>query len=94
MEQISYNTPAVADFATGVGNRSNNLGEIHHDVTAKTQALAEFFAGHGAEGFFSAQQQMLSGLSGLIQTMASHGTTTNHVLDGAIATDQAISNLF
>lgn len=57
-------------------------------------ALQEFFAGHGAQGFFDAQAQMLSGLQGLIETVGQHGTTTGHVLDNAIGTDQAIAGLF
>lgn len=47
-----------------------------------------------AQGFFDAQAQMLSGLQGLIETVGQHGTTTGHVLDNAIGTDQAIAGLF
>ncbi|ETW21723.1 MULTISPECIES: WXG100 family type VII secretion target [Mycobacterium] len=93
-DQITYNPAAVSDFATDVGSRAGQLHEIHEDTANKTNALQEFFAGHGAQGFFDAQAQMLSGLQGLIETVGQHGTTTSHVLDNAIGTDQAISGLF
>lgn len=91
---ISYNPAAVGDFASDVGSRAGQLHEIHAEVSQKTGALNEFFAGTGATGFFDAQHDMLSGLQNLIETVASHGTTTNHVLSGAIGTDQAIRALF
>ncbi|KZS80726.1 WXG100 family type VII secretion target [Mycobacterium persicum] len=93
-DQITYNPGAVSDFATDVGSRAGQLHEIHEDTANKTNALQEFFAGHGAQGFFDAQAQMLSGLQGLIETVGQHGTTTSHVLDNALGTDQAISGLF
>ena len=91
---IAYNPGPVADFATDVGSRAGQLDAIHADVANKTNALQEFFAGHGAMGFFDAQYQMLSGLQGLIDTVRQHGSTTNHVLDAAISTDQQIAGLF
>ncbi|GAT07626.1 WXG100 family type VII secretion target [Mycolicibacterium novocastrense] len=94
MDKITYHPGAVADFATDTGNRAGQLHEIHSDVANKTNALAEFFAGSGADGFFDAQHQMLSGLQGLIETVAQHGTTTSHVLGNAIGTDQHIRGLF
>jgi ESAT-6 family protein len=93
-DMITYNPGAVADFATDVGSRAGQLHAIHEDVSNKTNALQEFFAGHGATGFFDAQMQMLSGLQGLIDTVRQHGSTTNHVLDAAISTDQQIAGLF
>ena len=93
-DQITYNPSAVADFASDVGSRAGQLHEIHEDTANKTNALQEFFAGHGAQGFFEAKAQMLSGLQGLIETVGQHGTTTSHVLDNAISTDTAISGLF
>ena len=93
-DMITYNPGAIADFASDVASRAGQLHEIHDDVSQRTSALAEYFGGHGAQGFFDAQQQMLSGLQGLIETISQHGSTTSHVLDGAIATDQAISSLF
>ncbi|MGD9622205.1 MAG: WXG100 family type VII secretion target [Mycolicibacterium sp.] len=94
MDMISYNPAAVSDFATDVTNRAGQLHEIHSDVSQKTNALSEFFAGQGAGGFFDAQHQMLSGLQGLIETVSNHGSTTSHVLGGAIGTDHAIKGLF
>jgi uncharacterized protein YukE len=91
---IAYNPGPVADFATDVGSRAGQLDAIHADVANKTNALQEFFAGHGAMGFFDAQYQMLSGLQGLIDTVRQHGQTTSHVLDAAISTDQQIHGLF
>jgi len=93
-DPITYNPGAVADFATDVGSRAGQLHAIHADVSNKTNALQEFFAGHGATGFFDAQYQMLSGLQGLIDTVRQHGQTTSHVLDAAIHTDQQINRLF
>lgn len=93
-DQITYNPSAVSDFATDVGARAGQLHMIHDDTAAKTHALQEFFAGHGATGFFDAQAQMLSGLQGLIETVSQHGTTTSHVLGNAIGTDQHIAGLF
>lgn len=88
-DQITYNPGAVSDFASDVGSRAGQLHMIYEDTASKTNALQEFFAGHGAQGFFDAQAQMLSGLQGLIETVGQHGTTTGHVLDNAIGTDQA-----
>ncbi|MBS9533823.1 WXG100 family type VII secretion target [Mycobacterium sp. M1] len=93
-DMITYNPGTIADFASDVAGRAGQLHEIHDDVTQRTTALGEYFGGHGAQGFFDAQQQMLSGLRGLIETVSQHGHTTSAVLDGAIATDQAISGLF
>lgn len=91
---IAYNPSAVADFATDVGARAGQLEAIHSDTTNATNALQEFFAGHGAMGFFDAQYQMLSGLQGLVDTVRQHGVTTGHVLDGAISTDNHMRGLF
>ncbi len=93
-DPITYNPGAVADFASDVGSRAGQLHAIHSDTANKTNALQEFFAGHGATGFFDAQYQMLSGLQGLIDTVRQHGQTTSHVLDAAISTDQSIHGLF
>ena len=93
-DMITYNPGAVADFAQDVGSRAGQLHAIHEDVSNKTNQLQEFFAGHGATGFFDAQMQMLSGLQGLIDTVRQHGQTTSHVLDAAISTDQQIAGLF
>ncbi len=91
---ITYNPGAVADFASDVVARAGQLQAIYDDTSNRTNALQEFFAGHGAAGFFEAQAQMLSGLQGLIDTVHQHGQTTSHVLDGAISTDQSIAGLF
>lgn len=74
-DQITYNPGAVSDFASDVGSRAGQLHMIYEDTASKTNALQEFFAGHGAQGFFDAQAQMLSGLQGLIETVGQHGTT-------------------
>ncbi|CMS74765.1 ESAT-6 like protein ESXC [Mycobacterium tuberculosis] len=63
-DQITYNPGAVSDFASDVGSRAGQLHMIYEDTASKTNALQEFFAGHGAQGFFDAQAQMLSGLPG------------------------------
>ncbi|GAA4538021.1 WXG100 family type VII secretion target [Mycobacterium paraffinicum] len=91
---ITYNPGAVADFASDIGSRAGQLQGIYDDTSNRTNQLTEFFAGHGARQFFDAQAQMLSGLQGLIHTVSQHGTTTSHVLDNALATDQNIGNLF
>lgn len=69
-DQITYNPGAVSDFASDVGSRAGQLHMIYEDTASKTNALQEFFAGHGAQGFFDAQAQMLSGLQGLIDGSA------------------------
>lgn len=91
---ITYNEGLVSQFGTDVANAAGQLSEIHSDVAQKTGALSEFFAGQGATGFFDAQQQMLTGLDGLIQTVGQHGTTVGHVLGSAISTDHSMRNLF
>lgn len=91
---ITYLPSAVSDHAHGVVTSAGNLDQIHADSHQLTQALTEFFGGHGATGFFEAQAQMLSGLQGLIETIGQHGATIGNVLDGAISTDQTISSLF
>ena len=91
---IAYNPSAVADFATDVGARAGQLELLREDTSNLTNALQEFFAGHGAAGFFDAQYQMLSGLQGLVDTVRQHGQTTSHVLDAAISTDSHMRGLF
>ena len=91
---ITYNPGAVADFASDVGARAGQLQAIYDDTANRTNALQEFFAGHGAAGFFEAQAQMLSGLQGLIDTVRQHGQTTSQVLAGAITPHQPIAGLF
>jgi uncharacterized protein YukE len=93
-DAITYNPGAVADFASDVGARAGQLQAIKDDTANRTNALAEFFSGHGATAFFDAQAQMLSGLQGLIETVQRHGQTTTHVLDGAISTDIHMTGLF
>ena len=90
-DAITYNPGAVADFATDVGSRAGQLQAIKDDTANRTNALQEFFAGHGATAFFDAQAQMLSGLQGLIETVQSAWADDAHVLDGAISTDSHIA---
>lgn len=92
--QITYNPGAVMGVSSDMVNQAGQLTEIHSDVTQKTGALAEFFQGQGATGFFDAQHQMLSGLQGLIDTVHSHGSTVSDVAHSAIATDSSLANLF
>lgn len=47
-DQITYNPGAVSDFASDVGSRAGQLHMIYEDTASKTNALQEFFAGHGA----------------------------------------------
>ncbi|MEB4209354.1 WXG100 family type VII secretion target [Mycobacterium sp. 94-17] len=93
-QPITYNPGAVADHATDIASRAGQLQSIYDDTANRTHALQEFFAGHGASGFFEAQAQMLSGLQGLVDTIRQHGATTSHVLHNALSTDQHISGLF
>lgn len=68
-----------------------------HDLRRHRQqnkCAARVFRGPRRARVFDAQAQMLSGLQGLIETVGQHGTTTGHVLDNAIGTDQAIAGLF
>lgn len=92
-DQITYNPGAVSDFASDVGSRAGQLHMIYEDTASKTNAL-QSFRGPRRARVFDAQAQMLSGLQGLIETVGQHGTTTGHVLDNAIGTDQAIAGLF
>lgn len=55
-DQITYNPGAVSDFASDVGSRAGQLHMIYEDTASKTNALQEFFAGHGAQGFFDARR--------------------------------------
>ncbi|KKB97605.1 WXG100 family type VII secretion target [Mycolicibacter arupensis] len=91
---ITYHPGAVGDHAHGVISNAGTLDQIHADAHQLTQMLTEYFAGHGATGFFDAQAQMLSGLQGLIETIGHHGSTIGSVLDGAISTDETIKSLF
>lgn len=93
-DQITYNYGAVSGFASDVASRAAQLMEIHEDIQHRTQALADFFQGTGATAFFDAQQQMLHGLEGLIQTVSQHGHVVNDTAESAQATDQAISQAF
>lgn len=93
-DMITYNLAAVHGFGADVGTRAAQLMELHADIQRRTQALAEFFAGHGATGFFDAQQQCLHGFEGLAQTVSVHGNTVNKVADGAASTDASIATFF
>lgn len=93
-DQITYNYGAVGGFGDDTTNRAAQLMEIHSDISQRTNAMAEFFAGAGATGFFEAQAQMLNGLEGLIQTVSNHGSVVHQVNDSAQATDMQIANLF
>ncbi|MEB3049902.1 WXG100 family type VII secretion target [Mycolicibacter sp. MYC123] len=94
MDGITYNPAAVGDHAHSVVSSAGTLDQIHADSQQLTQALTEYFGGHGATGFFEAQAQMLQGLQGLIETIGQHGSTIGSVLEGAMSTDQTISSLF
>ena len=91
---ISYHEGVVTGVASDMTGQAGQLHEIHHDVSQKTGALAEFFQGQGATGFFDAQHQMLSGLQGLIETVGNHGRTVGDVHQSAVATDHSMTNLF
>ena len=93
-DHIVYNHAAVSGLSGDIGTQAAQLMEIHDDVLHLTQALADFFQGHGATSFFDAQQQMLHGLEGLIQTVSLHGHTVSSVHDNAISTDYQMGNLF
>lgn len=93
-DQIVYNHAAVSGLSGDIGSQSAQLMEIHGDLHQMTQALADFFQGHGATAFFDAQQQMLHGLEDLIQTVSLHGQTVSNVHDSAINTDMQMGHLF
>ncbi|WP_343600542.1 WXG100 family type VII secretion target [Mycobacterium sp.] len=93
-EHITYNYGAVTGFASDVASRAAQLMEIHDDIAQRTRALTDFFQGSGATAFFDAQQQMLHGLDGLIQTISQHGHVVNNTAESAQATDLAISQAF
>lgn len=94
MDQITYNHGIVAGVSSDMINQAGQLTEIESDASQKTGALAEFFQGKGATGFFDAQHQMLSGFKDLIDTVQSHGHTVGNVGQSAIATDNSLPNLF
>lgn len=93
-DQIVYNHGAVIGFAGEVGSQAAQLMEIQADVLHMTQALGDFFQGHGATAFFDAQQQMLHGLEDLIQTVSRHAHTVHNVDEMAQATDAQMGTLF
>jgi ESAT-6 family protein len=93
-DHIVYNHAVVSGLSSDIKAQAAQLMEIHDDVLHLTQSLADFFQGHGATAFFDAQQQMLHGLEGLIQTVSVHGATVGHVDNNAISTDQQMGNLF
>jgi uncharacterized protein YukE len=93
-DHIVYNHAAVSGLSGDIGQQAAQLMEIHGDVLHLTQALADFFQGHGATAFFDAQQQMLHGLEGLIQTVSLHGHTVDSVHQDVIGADQNIGTFF
>jgi uncharacterized protein YukE len=94
MTEIVYNHGAVTGLASDVASQAGQLMEIHQDVHQLTQALADFFLGHGATAFFDAQRQMLSGLEDLIQIVSQHSHTINNVDANALATDLQTQSFF
>ena len=93
-DSIIYNHAAVSGLTGDIGAQAAQLMEIHGDLLHLTQALGDFFQGHGATAFFDAQQQMLHGLDDLIQTVSLHGHTVGNVHDDAIRTDGMMQSLF
>lgn len=93
-DNIVYNHAAVSGLTGDIAGQAAQLMEIHSDLLHMTQALGDFFQGHGATTFFDAQQQMLHGLDDLIQTVSLHGHTVGNVHDAAIATDSNMSSFF
>ncbi|HWF27560.1 MAG TPA: WXG100 family type VII secretion target [Mycobacterium sp.] len=93
-DHIVYNHAAVSGLSGDIGTQAAQLMEIHGDVLHLTQALADFFQGAGATAFFDAQQQMLHGLEGLIQTVSLHGQTVSNVHSNAIDTDNLMGTFF
>ena len=93
-DSIIYNHAAVSGLTGDIGSQAAQLMEIHGDLLHLTQALGDFFQGHGATAFFDAQQQMLHGLEGLIQTVSLHGHTVGNVHDDAMRTDGLMGNFF
>ena len=93
-DSIIYNHAAVSGLTGDIGSQAAQLMEIHGDLLHLTQALADFFQGHGATAFFDAQQQMLHGLDDLIQTVSLHGHTVGNVHDDAMRTDQLMGGFF
>lgn len=72
-DQITYNPGAVSDFASDVGSRAGQLHMIYEDTASKTNALQEFFAGHGAQGFFDARRRCCRGCRGSLRRWVSMG---------------------
>lgn len=93
-EHIVYNHAAVSALSDDIGSQSAQLMEIHGDLFQMTQALAEFFQGHGATAFFDAQQQMLNGLEDLIRTVSLHGHTVQNVHEDVVHADYQLGTLF
>jgi uncharacterized protein YukE len=93
-DNIVYNHAAVSGLSGDIGSQAAQLMDIHGDVLHLTQALGDFFQGHGATAFFDAQQQMLHGLEDLIQTVSLHGHTVSNVHDAAISTDHNMGSFF
>lgn len=92
--RITYNPSAVQAVATDFQSNGAALTEIHSDMVNVTNGLAEFFAGAGADEFFSLQDMFLSGLRGLADTIGRHGAVTGTVLHGAMARDAALRSVF
>ena len=47
-DNIVYNHAAVSGLSGDIGSQAAQLMEIHGDVLHLTQALGDFFQGHGA----------------------------------------------
>ena len=94
MTEIVYNHGAVTGLAGDVAQQAAQLMDIHDDVQHLTQSLADFFLGHGATAFFDAQQQMLHGLSNLIQVVSHHSQTIGNVDENALHTDMQTQSFF
>ncbi|MCT7372137.1 WXG100 family type VII secretion target [Mycolicibacterium llatzerense] len=93
-EIVSYKDGVVQGVGSDMTNQGGQLHEIHQDTLQKTGALAEYFAGEGATGYFDAQHQMLAGLQGLAETVSTHGQTVHHIHNSAKETDRSMTRLF
>ncbi|MCV7192920.1 WXG100 family type VII secretion target [Mycolicibacterium brumae] len=94
MDKITYALPTIVDAADQTVHHGAGLLEIIGDVERKTNALIADFQGIGADGFFLHQQQLLTALKHLADTVGRHGNAVHTVCDSATVTDNTIATFF
>lgn len=87
---IGYNDGPLLAYETTVGTTVGQLTEGKDNIQHRLQALEPFFQGHGASGFFDAEQMWIKGREEQIEGVQNYGRAVTAARESAHTTDQEI----